>query len=57
MSIECSLRFVWEEIRDVTIGLLGTTTFADLAQRAGGQWRVSVDADRSRSAEKPAPTR
>lgn len=39
MSVACSLRFVWEEIRDATISLLGQTTFADLAERAEGPWR------------------
>jgi DNA-binding IscR family transcriptional regulator len=39
MSIECSLRFVWEEVRDATIAALARTTFADLAERAGGLWR------------------
>jgi Rrf2 family protein len=39
MSIGCSLRAVWEEIRDATITALGQTTFADLAARAGGPWR------------------
>jgi Rrf2 family cysteine metabolism transcriptional repressor len=39
MSPGCSLRFVWEEVRDATIRVLGETTFADLAARAGGPWR------------------
>jgi Rrf2 family protein len=39
MSVECSLRFVWEEVRDATIQILAATTFADLAKRAGGPWR------------------
>jgi Rrf2 family protein len=39
MRIECSLRFVWEEVRDATITALARTTFADLAERAGGPWR------------------
>ena len=34
----CSLRSVWEEVRDVTIEILGGTTFADLSRRAGGVW-------------------
>jgi Rrf2 family transcriptional regulator, cysteine metabolism repressor len=41
MSVECSLRFVWEDVRDLTIGVLGRTTFADLAQRASGPWRAA----------------
>ena len=39
MRVECSLRFVWEEVRDATIAALARTTFADLAVRAGGPWR------------------
>jgi Rrf2 family protein len=42
MSVECSLRFVWEEVREATIALLAGTTFADLAARAGGRWRSSL---------------
>jgi Rrf2 family protein len=38
MTIGCTLREVWEEIRDATIELLGRATFADLAVRAGGPW-------------------
>jgi Rrf2 family protein len=38
MALACSLREVWEEVRDVTIAILGRTTFADLAKRAGGPW-------------------
>ncbi len=39
MTVECSLRFVWEVVRDATIAALAQTTFADLAARAGGPWR------------------
>jgi Rrf2 family protein len=39
MTIGCTLREVWEEIRDATIQLLGQATFADLAARAGGPWK------------------
>jgi Rrf2 family protein len=38
MTLACSLRSVWEEVRDVTIQILGRTTFADLARQAGGPW-------------------
>lgn len=38
MTVGCSLRGVWEEVRDATITLLGGVTFADLASRAGGPW-------------------
>jgi Rrf2 family cysteine metabolism transcriptional repressor len=34
-----SLRDVWSEVRDATIEILEHTTFADLAQQAGGRWR------------------
>ena len=39
MTIGCTMREVWEEIRDATIQLLGQATFADLAARAGGPWK------------------
>lgn len=38
MSVGCSLRFVWEEVRDATIAILERTSFADMAARAGGPW-------------------
>jgi Rrf2 family protein len=38
MMVGCTLREVWEEIRDAAITLLGGVTFADLATRAGGPW-------------------
>lgn len=34
-----SLRDAWGEVRDATIEILERTTFADLAERAGGSWR------------------
>jgi Rrf2 family protein len=34
-----SLRGTWSEVRDATIAILERTTFADLAERAGGIWR------------------
>ena len=39
MSAECSLRFVWETVRDAIIKTLADTTFADLAAQSGGPWR------------------
>jgi DNA-binding IscR family transcriptional regulator len=39
MMVGCTLREVWEEIRDATISLLGGVTFADLGARAGGPWK------------------
>jgi Rrf2 family protein len=41
MTVGCTLRDVWEEVRDATISLLGGVTFADLAARAGGPWTDS----------------
>jgi Rrf2 family protein len=38
MLLGCSLNVVWQEVRDATIEILGRTTFADLARRAGGPW-------------------
>ncbi|MEZ5102442.1 MAG: Rrf2 family transcriptional regulator [Thermoleophilia bacterium] len=39
MTIGCTLRGVWEEVRDATISLLESRTLADLARDAGGAWR------------------
>jgi Rrf2 family protein len=39
MTIGCSLRGVWEEVRDATIAILSRTTLEDLARRAEGPWR------------------
>jgi Rrf2 family protein len=39
MTVACTLRGVWEDVRDATIRILEQTTFADLAARAGGPWR------------------
>jgi Rrf2 family protein len=38
MTIGCTLREVWEEVRDATIALLADVRPADLAARAGGPW-------------------
>lgn len=40
MSEGCSLRHVWEDVRDVVLDQLGRTTFADLADQAAGPWRT-----------------
>ena len=42
MSVGCSLRFVWEAVRDATITALSETSFADLAAQAGGPWRATT---------------
>ncbi len=34
----CSMHDVWAEVRDATIRTLRATSFADLAERAGGVW-------------------
>lgn len=38
MEVMCSLRATWAQVRDATIAILEETTFADLAERAGGRW-------------------
>lgn len=38
MTVGCSLRHVWEHVRDETIRMLSEHTFADLAADAGGNW-------------------
>jgi Rrf2 family protein len=37
-----SLRSAWAEVRDTTIDVLERTTFADLAEQAGGRWRANL---------------
>jgi Rrf2 family transcriptional regulator, cysteine metabolism repressor len=39
MTVGCTLREVWEEVRDATIEILDRATFADLAKKAGGPWK------------------
>ncbi len=51
MTIGCSLREVWEDMRDQTIALLATHTFADLAARAGGPWLDNRPAGARKSAQ------
>lgn len=38
MDVECSLREIWQEVRDVTIATLERVDFATLAAKAGGRW-------------------
>ncbi|MBU1226040.1 MAG: Rrf2 family transcriptional regulator [Actinobacteria bacterium] len=38
MDAACSLREVWQEVRDATIAILESVDFATLAERAGGAW-------------------
>jgi Rrf2 family transcriptional regulator, cysteine metabolism repressor len=42
MTIGCSLRLVWETVRDATVTALAETTFEDLATRAGGPWHPTA---------------
>jgi DNA-binding IscR family transcriptional regulator len=53
MTVGCTLRSVWQEVRDATIAILEQVTFADLAARAGGPW---VDPEQL-TAVGPAPSR
>ena len=46
MEVGCSLRFVWEEVRDDILDRLSSTTFADLVERAGGPWRAPEQLER-----------
>jgi hypothetical protein len=36
--VACSLKEVWQEVRDATIAILEGHDFATLAARAGGRW-------------------
>jgi Rrf2 family cysteine metabolism transcriptional repressor len=40
-----SLRPAWGDVRDATIEVLERTTFADLAEQAGGRWRPNLSDD------------
>jgi Rrf2 family protein len=42
MDPGCSLKETWQEVRDATIAILERTTFATLAERAQGPWRVPL---------------
>lgn len=43
MSVGCSLRLVWEDVRDSVLESLSSTTFADLVDRADGPWADPSD--------------
>jgi Rrf2 family protein len=49
MTVGCTLRSVWEEVRDATIAILERTTFADLAHRARGPWVLHLEPPKKRS--------
>lgn len=51
MTVGCTLREVWEQVREATISLLAGVTFADLAARAGGPW---IDAGVTAAESEPA---
>lgn len=57
MELGCSLQETWAAVRDATIAILDSTTFADLAARAGGRWTetpVTVRIPDARPAVAPA---
>jgi len=57
MELGCSLQETWMAVRDATIAILDSTTFADLAARAGGRWTetpVTVGAPALRGESAPA---
>ncbi|GAB4273573.1 MAG: cysteine metabolism transcriptional regulator CymR [Coriobacteriia bacterium] len=39
MEVECSLRMVWEDVRDAVLDQLSSTDFAQLAKKAKGSWK------------------
>jgi Rrf2 family protein len=55
MELGCSLQETWIAVRDATIAILDSTTFADLAARAGGRWvpSVTVATPTARGAPRP----
>jgi Rrf2 family protein len=59
MEVGCSLQETWAAVRDATIEILDSTTFAELAARAGGRWRaepVAVATPVAARRPRPAPT-
>jgi len=42
MELGCSLQATWSAVRDATIAILDSTTFADLAAGAAGRWTAPV---------------
>ena len=38
MELGCALQQTWAQVRDATIAILDTTTFAALVERSGGRW-------------------
>jgi Rrf2 family protein len=56
MELGCSLQATWAAVRDATIAILDSTTFADLAARAGGRWEPDAVAVALAGSASPAPT-
>jgi Rrf2 family protein len=42
MTVGCSMRIVWEDVRDATIRVLEETTIAGLADQARDSWRAHL---------------
>lgn len=43
MDVACSLKEVWQDVRDATIAILDAVDFGTLAERAGGRWTVPLE--------------
>ncbi len=43
MDVQCSLQYVWHQVRDATIAILEGTDFATLAAGAGGPWTAHLE--------------
>ncbi len=43
MDVACSLKEVWQDVRDATIAILDAVDFGTLAERAGGRWVVPLE--------------
>ncbi|MET0831464.1 MAG: Rrf2 family transcriptional regulator [Acidimicrobiia bacterium] len=43
MDVACSLKEVWQEVREATIAILEGVDFAQLAERAGGRWVTPLE--------------
>jgi Rrf2 family protein len=43
MDVACSLKEVWQEVREATIAILENVDFAQLAERAGGRWVAPLE--------------
>ena len=43
MEEGCALQETWREVRDATLAILERTSFAALAERAGGPWLLQIE--------------